>query len=64
MTLVELLKRIADDKKAPPAQIALAWLLAQKPQIVPIPGTKNINRLTKNVGLVEVGLTDNDLAEI
>ena len=62
--LVDLLKRIADDKKATPAQIALAWLLAQKPWIVPIPGTTKLHRLEENIGAVEVDLTGRDLAEI
>src|SRR5206468_10792551 len=52
MALVELLKRIAEKKRATPAQIALAWLLAQKPWIVPIPGTKNIERLEDNLAAV------------
>jgi aryl-alcohol dehydrogenase-like predicted oxidoreductase len=62
--LVDLLKRIADGKKATPAQIALAWLLAQKPWIVPIPGTTKIHRLDENLRAAEVELTANDLAEI
>ena len=48
--LVDLLKRIAGEKKATPAQIALAWLLAQKPWIVPIPGTTKLHRLEENLG--------------
>ncbi len=62
--LVDLLRRIADQKKATPAQIALAWLLAQKPWIVPIPGTTKLNRLEENIGAVSVELTPNDLREI
>ena len=62
--LVDLLKRIADEKKATPAQIALAWLLAQKPWIVPIPGTTKLHRLEENLGAVKVDLTKQDLAEI
>jgi len=62
--LVDLLKRIADEKKATPAQIALAWLLAQKPWIVPIPGTTKLHRLEENLGAVNVDLTKQDLAEI
>ena len=54
MALVELLECIADKKRATPAQIALAWLLAQKPWIVPIPGTKKIERLEENLGAVNV----------
>lgn len=62
--LVDLLRRIADRKKATPAQIALAWLLAQKPWIVPIPGTTKLNRLEENIGAVSVELTADDLLEI
>lgn len=62
--LVDLLSRIAARKKATPAQIALAWLLAQKPWIVPIPGTTKISRLEENVGAVDVKLTPDDLREI
>jgi len=62
--LVDLLKRIADEKKATPAQVALAWLLAQKPWIVPIPGTTKLNRLEENIGATEVELTTHDVAEI
>ena len=62
--LVDLLKRIADEKKARPAQIALAWLLAQKPWIVPIPGTTKLHRLEENIGAVDVELTMSDLAAI
>lgn len=63
-TLVDLLKTIAQDNNATPAQIALAWLLAQKPFIVPIPGTTKIHRLEENVGAVNVSLSANDLQEI
>jgi aryl-alcohol dehydrogenase-like predicted oxidoreductase len=62
--LVDLLGEIAKRKKATPAQIALAWLLAQKPWIVPIPGTTKLKRLEENVGAVETELTRNDLHEI
>jgi aryl-alcohol dehydrogenase-like predicted oxidoreductase len=62
--LVDLLKRIAGEKKATPAQIALAWLLAQKPWIVPIPGTTKLHRLEENLGAANVELTADDLAEI
>jgi aryl-alcohol dehydrogenase-like predicted oxidoreductase len=62
--LVDLLKSIAERKKATPAQIALAWLLAQKPWIVPIPGTTKLHRLEENIGAVSVELTAGDLAEI
>jgi len=62
--LVDLLKRIAGEKKATPAQIALAWLLAQKPWIVPIPGTTKLHRLEENLGAVDIELTADVLAEI
>ena len=62
--LVDLLGAIAAKKKATPAQIALAWLLAQKPWIVPIPGTTRLNRLEENIGAVAVQLTAADLREI
>ncbi|GGE02928.1 aldehyde oxidase [Aureimonas endophytica] len=62
--LVDLLKRIADGKGATPAQVALAWLLAQKSWIVPIPGTTKLHRLEENLGAVNVELTTADLAEI
>ncbi len=62
--LVDLLKRIAGEKNATPAQIALAWLLAQKPWIVPIPGTTKLHRLEENLGAADVELTTGDLAEI
>jgi aryl-alcohol dehydrogenase-like predicted oxidoreductase len=62
--LVDLLGNIAERKKATPAQIALAWLLAQKPWIVPIPGTTKLKRLEENVGAIEIELTGDDLREI
>ena len=62
--LVDLLRKIAERKKATPAQIALAWLLARKPWIVPIPGTKKPERLDENLGAVAVELTSGDLREI
>src|SRR5438046_4394930 len=62
--LVDLLGEIAKRKKATPAQIALAWLLAQKPWIVPIPGTTKLERLEENIGAVEIELTSDDLREI
>jgi aryl-alcohol dehydrogenase-like predicted oxidoreductase len=64
LALVELLRRMADRKKATPAQIALAWLLAQKPWIVPIPGTTKQHRLEENLVGASVELTGNDLKEI
>jgi aryl-alcohol dehydrogenase-like predicted oxidoreductase len=62
--LVDLLGTIAEQKKATPAQIALAWLLAQKPWIVPIPGTTKLERLDENIGALAVELTSDDLREI
>jgi aryl-alcohol dehydrogenase-like predicted oxidoreductase len=62
--LVDLLGRIAEKKNATSAQIALAWLLAQKPWIVPIPGTTKLNRLEENIGAVNIELTAGDLLEI
>ncbi|MGH2457670.1 MAG: aldo/keto reductase [Chloroflexota bacterium] len=62
--LVNLLRGVAERKKATPAQIALAWLLAQKPWIVPIPGTRKLERLEENIGAVTVELTTDDLREI
>jgi aryl-alcohol dehydrogenase-like predicted oxidoreductase len=62
--LVDLLSTIAQRKQATPAQIALAWLLAQKPWIVPIPGTTKLHRLEENIGAVSVELTPDDLQEI
>jgi aryl-alcohol dehydrogenase-like predicted oxidoreductase len=64
LALVDLLKRVAGPKQATPAQIALAWLLAQKPWIVPIPGTTKIHRLKENLGAADVELTADDLREI
>ena len=62
--LLDLLGQIAERKKATPAQISLAWLLAQKPWIVPIPGTTKLHRLEENIGAVAVELTSDDLREI
>jgi aryl-alcohol dehydrogenase-like predicted oxidoreductase len=62
--LVDVLREIAEQKNATPAQIALAWLLAQKPWIVQIPGTTKLSRLEENIGAVAVELTPNDLSEI
>ena len=62
--LIKLLGSIAERKKATPAQIALAWLLAQKPWIVPIPGTTKLNRLEENIGAATLELTPDDLREI
>ena len=62
--LVDLLSKVAERKKATPAQIALAWLLAQKPWIVPIPGTTKLHRLEENLGAASVELTPDDLRDI
>ncbi|HEV8196881.1 MAG TPA: aldo/keto reductase, partial [Gemmatimonadales bacterium] len=62
--VVDLVARIATEKKATPAQIALAWVLAQKPWIVPIPGTTKLHRLEENLGAAAVTLTSGDLQEI
>src|SRR5438105_3994194 len=64
LALVDLLKQIAQRKNATPAQIALAWLLEQKPWIVPIPGTTKVNRLEENIGSASVELTPQDIDEI
>jgi aryl-alcohol dehydrogenase-like predicted oxidoreductase len=64
MPIVDLLRRFAEKKSATPAQISLAWLLAQKPFIVPIPGTRNIDHLNENLGAINVQLTPADLREI
>src|SRR5204862_4798200 len=62
--IVHLLKEIAGKKNATPAQISLAWLLAQKPWIVSIPGTRNVDHLNENLGAINVELTPADLREI
>ncbi len=64
MAVVDLLREIADDRGATPAQVALAWLLAQKPFIVPIPGMRRVERLDENLGAAEVGLTAADIEKI
>jgi aryl-alcohol dehydrogenase-like predicted oxidoreductase len=64
MALVSLVKAVAERKGATPAEVALAWLLAQKPWIVPIPGTTKLHRLEENLGAVNVALTENDLRQI
>jgi Predicted oxidoreductases (related to aryl-alcohol dehydrogenases) len=63
-TIVDLVVKIAEEHNATPAQIALAWLLAQKPWIVPIPGTTKMTRLEENTGSVNIALNDDDLAQI
>ncbi|MBU2661932.1 aldo/keto reductase [Actinoplanes bogorensis] len=62
--LVDLIGRVADRRNATPAQIALAWLLAQQPWIVPIPGTRRLTRLEENLGAADLSLSSSDLAEI
>ncbi len=62
--VIRLLEEIAREKDATPAQIALAWLLAQKPWIVPIPGTTKLHRLEENIGAVSIELTADDLRYI
>jgi aryl-alcohol dehydrogenase-like predicted oxidoreductase len=64
LAFVDLLKRIASEKNATPAQVALAWLLAQKPWIVPIPGTTKLHRVEENIAATELELTPDDLREI
>ena len=64
LALVDLLSKIAEPKKATPAQIALAWLLSRKPWIVPIPGTTKRHRLDENLGAAAIELTSDDLREI
>ena len=64
MPIVDLIKRFAEKKNATPAQISLAWLLAQKPFIVPIPGTRSVDHLSENMGAIKVQLTPADLREI
>jgi len=64
MALVEVVKRVAERKAATPAQVALAWLLAQHPWIVPIPGTSKVSRLEENLGAADLALTPDDLTEI
>ena len=61
---MDLLSKVAKQKNVTTAQIALAWLLAQKPWIVPIPGTTKQNRLEENIGSTSIELTDDDLREI
>ena len=61
---MDILRQMAERRKATPAQIALAWLLARKPWIVPIPGTTKLNRMTENMAAADLELTPDDLAEI
>ena len=62
--LVEVVEKFAKQKNATPAQVALAWVLAQKPWIVPIPGTTKLHRLRENLGAVSLQLTPHDLREL
>ncbi len=62
--VVDLVRRVADAKGATPGQVALAWLLAQRPWIVPIPGTRRLERLEENLGAADLALTDQDVAEL
>jgi aryl-alcohol dehydrogenase-like predicted oxidoreductase len=64
LALVDAVKQIAESKGATPAQIALAWILAQRPWIVPIPGTTKMNRLEENIGAVDLELTPGDISQI
>ena len=64
MPIVEFLRQFAKKKNSTPAQISLAWLLAQKAWIVPIPGTRNMDHLNENLGAIDVQLTPADLREI
>ena len=64
MALVDFVKQVAARKRRNPAQIALAWLLAQRPYIVPIPGTTKLHRLEENLGAANVDLTPDELREI
>ena len=63
-SLIDLLKQIAADKQATPAQVALAWLLAQRPYIVPIPGTTKLSRFEENIAAADLDLTAADLSRI
>ena len=62
--MIDLLNNIAAKKNATPAQVALAWLMAQKPWIVPIPGTTKLHRLEENIGSVDIDFTSDELREI
>ena len=62
--MIDLLEKVGAEKGATPAQIALAWLLAQKPWIVPIPGSRKLERLDENLNAAAIKLTSNDLSEI
>ena len=62
--MIDLLNNLAQQKNATPAQVALAWVLAQKPWIVPIPGTTKLHRLEENIGSISIKFTDNEIREI
>ena len=62
--LVDLLKKVGEQKNVTPGQVALAWLLVKKPWIVPIPGTTKLNRLEENIGAAEITLTSEELSKI
>lgn len=64
MELVDYVKALAESKHTTPARIALAWLLAQKPWIVPIPGTKHVERIAENIGADDITFTPDELADI
>ena len=64
MPIVDLIKSLAEKKNATPAQISLAWVLAQKPFMVPIPGTRSVDHLNENVGAINIKLTPADLREM
>ncbi len=64
MVLVEYVKALTESKHTTPARTALAWLLAQKPWIVPIPGTKHIERIAENIGAADITFTPDELADI
>jgi aryl-alcohol dehydrogenase-like predicted oxidoreductase len=62
--MVDLIQKFANSKNATPAQIALAWLLVQKPWMVPIPGTTKLHRLEENIGSLDINLTSDELFEL
>ena len=64
MPVVDLLRRFAEKKNATPSEIAVAWLMAQKPFIVPIPGTRNLDHLNENLGAINVQLASEDLSDL
>ena len=62
--VLELLNRLAEEKNATPAQISLAWMLCKKPWIIPIPGSRKVNRLKENLGAAEIDLSAQELSDI